>query len=264
MMTSIKKKSIFAFYAIFLTVQLFAQSAANFTDSLGKKQGTWIKYDENKKKVYEGNFVNDIPQGKFIYYSGTGKPRAITVFSQNGRVGYSKHINENGRTVGEGKYIDQKKDSLWKFYDESGKIISEDRYLNGLKNGRSKVYYSNGQLSEEKGWLNGIADGSYTKYFENGQIKQQGQYVKDKAEGKTKFYFPSGKIGVDGAYKDDLKEGPWIHYNEDGTVKKKVVYVNGRSSEKEKPLMTKEEEEKAKKQYENSDKQSGNQEFEPK
>jgi antitoxin component YwqK of YwqJK toxin-antitoxin module len=62
-------------------------------------------------------------------------------------------------------------------------------------------------------------------------------------------------MSVEGAYKNDFKDGLWNFYNEDGTLKKKMVYVNGKTNDKDEGLiMTKEEQEKAKKQYEQTEK----------
>jgi antitoxin component YwqK of YwqJK toxin-antitoxin module len=231
-----------------------AQEKLNFTDTLGRKQGHWIKYNGEKKKVYDGNFKNDIPVGKFIYYLNTGEPWAITIFSEEGKVSHTQHLNKNGKISGEGKYINQQKDSVWKFYDDLGNLKSEESYLNGIKHGKSKVYYSNGQLAEDKGWVNGEIHGMYTKYFENGLIKSQREYIKGSVEGKARYNYPSGKIYAEGSYKNDVKDGVWKFYKEDGTIEKTITYINGKSKNHEDELiMTKEEEERLKKLYENSD-----------
>ena len=57
-------------YLIFLTFLLAiltinAQDTINVIDTHGKKQGHWIKKDKDGKKVYEGQFSNDIPYGTF-------------------------------------------------------------------------------------------------------------------------------------------------------------------------------------------------------
>lgn len=235
---------------LFVSVAV-AQDAPNKTDAKGEKQGYWIKYDENKIKTYEGNFINGIPHGKFIYYTDAAKPWAITFFSENGNISRTQHLNNKGKVVGEGKYINQKKDSLWNFYTEEGNLLSVEFYLDGLKNGTSKVYYNNGQLSEEKEWAKGIAEGYFITYFQNGSIKNKGQFINGKAEGKAIYFNPSGKIGIDGFYKNDFKEGPWNFYNEDGTIKKTLLYKNGKAKDKsEDDILTKEILESDKKKYE--------------
>lgn len=240
--------------ALPLKAQKVQKDQLNFTDTLGRKQGHWIKYDSNKKKVFEGSFKDDVPLGKFTYYSGNNLPWAITVFSQQGKVGYTKHLSAGGKVTAEGKYINRQKDSLWKFYDGTGVLKAEENYLNGIKHGKSKVYYSSGKLAEEKNWSNNLLDGICIKYFENGNIKSQRELIKDKVEGKVRFNHPSGKVYAEGSYINDMKEGVWTFYEENGTVQKKVTYIKGFAQNGEGgALITKEEEERLKKQYENSE-----------
>jgi hypothetical protein len=230
-----------------------AQDAPNITDASGKKQGHWIKYDQAHKKIYDGNFKDNYPVGKFTYYYDSGIPWAVTVFHNNGKIAYTKMFDAGGNITGEGKYLDEKKDSIWKFYNRDGKLISEESYINEKKNGISKVYYSNGQLAEEKMWKNGLADGKWKKYFENGIVKYDGQCKNDKVEGQVKFYQTNGKVDAEGNYLNDLKEGVWKYYREDGTLKAKDTFIKGRSCNPNKDVITKEEEEKQKKQYEGSE-----------
>lgn len=228
---SMKSFSFLIALGIIFSTALFAQEAPNKTDVTGKKQGYWIKLDENKKKIYEGHFENNVPVGVFTYYYDTGIPWSVTVFSQNGKVARTKMYDAGGKLTGEGKYVSEKKDSLWKFYNQDGKILSDEMYVNGSKNGSCKVYYPNGQVSEDKMWKNGVLEGPCKKYFENGQLKYSSQYMKNKVEGKTIFYHASGKIDAEGMYKNDVKDGVWKYYKEDGTLRRQDTYTNGKMIE---------------------------------
>ncbi len=223
---------IFILFFFLLTLSAFAQ---NVTDASGKKQGHWIKLDDDKKKLYEGNFVDNIPVGKFTYYYDIGIPWSITIFSNNGKVAHTQMFDGGGLLTGEGKYVNEKKDSLWKFYSRDGKLLSIENY-------------SNGEIAEEKNWKNGVLEGVCKKYFESGQLKYQGAYVNNKVEGKAIFYHPSGKMSIEGVYKNDLKEGPWKYYKEDGTLERTDEYVNGLFQGKKDPnVIPKEQVEKERK-----------------
>jgi antitoxin component YwqK of YwqJK toxin-antitoxin module len=231
----------------------FAQDAPNIIDASGKKQGHWIKFDQAHKKLYDGNFKDNYPVGKFTYYYDSGIPWAVTIFYKNGKVAYTKMYDAGGNLTGEGKYIDEKKDSIWKFYNSEGKVISDETYVNGKKNGVCRVYYSNGQIAEEKTWKNGIADGKWKKYFDTGIIKYDGQYKNDKVDGHVKFYFPNGNVESEGNYLDDLKEGVWKYNKEDGTLKSKDTFIKGRSCNPDKDVITNQQLDKDKKQNEGSE-----------
>lgn len=246
-------KTIILFFCIYVSSAALAQEAPNKTDASGKKQGHWIKLDAEKKKIYDGNFVDDRPSGKFTYYYPAGEIKSVTVFSKNGTVAYTQIFNAGGKLMGHGKYINEKKDSLWKFYDEEGVLISEENYLNGVKDGKSKVFYRNGQLAEERNLKAGEMDGPRLKYFEDGQIKYKGQYVKGKVEGKVTFYNSAGGIEAEGVYKNDLKDGQWHYYYENGKVKRTDVYQNGRMTSPNPNIIPRDQLEKEKKQYQDSE-----------
>lgn len=226
------------------------QVAPNKTDASGKKQGHWIKLDEKQKKLYDGNFADGKPVGKFTYFYDSGIPWAITVFSDNGKIARTKTFDAGGKLTGEGKYIEEKRDSVWKFYNEEGKIISEETYVNGLKSGNCKVFYHSGGLAEEKMWKNGVADGVWKKYFANGQLKYNGMLVKGKVEGRVTFYYDSGQKEAEGLYKGDLKDGDWNYYTEEGKLKRTDKFIEGVNQNPDRDVIPKEEEEKEKKKYE--------------
>jgi antitoxin component YwqK of YwqJK toxin-antitoxin module len=248
-----KFKIIFIITSILYGGITAAQDAPNKTDAAGKKQGHWIKLDDDKKKIYDGNFENDIPVGKFTYYYNTGIVRSYSVFSQKGKVTRTQVFNSGGTLSAEGKYLNEKKDSLWKFYNSEAKLLSDEIYVNGLKNGACKIYYANGQPAEEKNWKDGILNGVCKKYFEDGQIKYTGQYINNKVEGKAVFYQATGKVEAEGVYKDDLKDGDWKYYKEDGTLKRTDKYIEGKLQGADRNVITKEELEKQKKQYEETE-----------
>jgi len=245
-----KKHFLLVVICSLVFVQAKSQVTTNKTDEKGKKQGLWIKLDDDKKKLYEGNFVDNIPVGKFIYYYDDGKPWSVSIFSNNGTVTHSQMFDAAGKVVGEGKYINQKKDSIWKYYDHKGNLISDENYINGIRNGVSRVYYPNGQLVEEKHWKGGQLDGSCKKYFNTGQIRYEGQHINGKVEGNVKFYYPNGKVNAEGLYVNDLKDGSWKYYKQDGTPDRTDKYINGRLQGDDPNIIPREQEEKEKKQYE--------------
>ena len=246
------KKSFLILLGMLFSAAIFAQEAPNTTDATGKKQGHWIKFDEDHKKIYDGNFVNNIPVGTFTYYYDSGIPWSISVFSKNGNVVRTKMFDAGGKLTGEGKYVNEKKDSVWKFYNQDGKLLSDEVYVLGVKNGTARVYYAKGQISEEKNWKNGVLEGPCKKYFETGQIKYSGGYIKNKVEGKVVYYYGTGKIDAEGMYVNDLKNGPWKYYKEDGTALRTDTYANGKmvdstDKNKDKDSISKEQQAKEKK-----------------
>jgi antitoxin component YwqK of YwqJK toxin-antitoxin module len=81
--------------------------------SEGMMQGVWIGiYKSTGKKAFEGEFIDDEPQGKHVYYYANGKKRL------------------------EGKYQLGIKIGDWKRYDENGVVVLTIRYTSDGKHER--------------------------------------------------------------------------------------------------------------------------------
>lgn len=211
---------------------------AQTKDAEGRKQGYWKKKDERTNKlIYEGEFKDDKPVGRFkYYYPNDTAVRAIMHFKKGGESAYVKLFHQNGKRMAEGKYVGKEiKDSVWVYYDEAGGLLSREKYSMGKKNGPSTVYYRDGNVSEERNYKMDVQDGPFKQYFdENKAIKGQGLYVNGDLEGRTAYYYPNGVEVAAGYYKKGRKDGVWIYREENGKVKEKELFRNGRqASDKE-------------------------------
>lgn len=203
--------------------------AAQTVDANGRKQGYWKKKDEKTNKlIYEGEFKDNKPVGKFIYYYPNDSVRAIMRFREDGKVAYAKLFHMSGGRMGEGKYIGEIKDSLWTYYDEAGRLLSKDRYVNGKKDGLCLVYLPDGKLAEERNYKMDVQHGAFKQYLDGKRLRGQGTYNNGQMEGKATYYFPNGVEVASGYYKNGEKNGPWIYKNEDGKIKERELYVNGK------------------------------------
>lgn len=227
------KKLLFITF-IFNTIFFFAQT----TDASGKKQGYWKQKDEKTNKlVYEGEFKDDKPMGKFKYYYPNDSIRAIIDFKKNGKTAYAKLFHPTGKRMGEGKYnceilSSMNRDSTWLFFDDSGVLISKDKYINGKKDGTSYVYLPDGKIAEEKIYKADILNGPFKQYFDGKKLKGQGTYTNGLLEGKASYFFPNGVEVAAGYYIHDKKTGPWIYKAENGKITEKELYKDGKLASK--------------------------------
>lgn len=219
---------------ILFVIQNFLMFSQTF-DASGKKQGYWKKTDERTGKlIYEGEFKDNKPIGKFkYYYPNDTTTRAVMIFKNDGKISYAKLFHQNGKRAAEGKYINKEtKDSIWTYYDESGTLLSSDTYSVGKKNGKSCVYLVDGTLSEEKFYKNDLQDGVCKQYFDGKTVKSQSNYVNGKQEGRTTYYYPNGTEIATGVYKNGVKNGIWIYKEENGKLKERELYRNGKLASK--------------------------------
>lgn len=210
-------------------VFLMGVALGQTTDASGKKQGYWKKKDDKTNKlVYEGEFKDDKPVGKFKYYYPNDSVKAVMVFKDGGNIAYAKLFHPTGKRMAEGKYIKEIKDSVWIYYDELGVLISKEKYVNGKKDGTTYVYLPDGAVSEERNYKMGVDHGKFKQYFDGKKLKGEGTYVNGNLEGKATYYFPNGVEVASGYYKNGVKEGPWIYKDEKGKIKEKELYKGGK------------------------------------
>lgn len=222
------------FCLIILLLPLYV-SAQNQKDSLGRKQGYWKVYYPNSKHLeYEGLFKDDKPQGLFKYYYEHDTIKAKLDFKKDGKIAYATLYHINGKIMGKGKYLEQKKDSVWEFYNELGELINRENYLQGQRHGLSITYYDSNKVFEKKQYILNKKHGYFIQYFPDGKIKGMGYYIEDKPEGYFVYYAPNGvRVGLI-SYKNGELDGPMIIKEMDNKIKQKVLNKNGYElSEKE-------------------------------
>lgn len=222
------KKLLFILF-VFQSVVLVSQPK----DAGVKKQGYIKKKDDRTNKlIYEGEFKDDKPVGKFKYYYPNDSVRAIMFFKPDGKV-YARLFHANGKRMAEGKYVNKEtKDSVWIYYDDYGVLISKEKYTLGKKDGPSYVYLPDGKLSEERMYKMDVQNGPFKQYFDGKALKGQGNYINGKLEGRVAYYYPNGTEVAAGFYKNDVKTGPWIYREENGKIKEKELYKNGKLASK--------------------------------
>ena len=95
----------FLFFILMLVIPFhgFSQETFNKKDAAGRRQGTWIKLDSAGRKVYEGQFKNNIPQGTFKYYFPGGSMKAVSVFSEDGKTATTTTFFPTGKKNAKGK-----------------------------------------------------------------------------------------------------------------------------------------------------------------
>jgi antitoxin component YwqK of YwqJK toxin-antitoxin module len=211
------------------SVALNAQDTVNIKDPEGRKNGFWIKKDTIGSKIYEGRFSHDIPYGEFRYYYPEGGLKAVNFISDGGKRSRTTTYYKNGRKMAEGIYVDEKKDSIWKFYSQyETVIVSEENYKNGRKDGISKTFYTDGVVAEIMTWKDGVRNGLWEQYYTDGKLKLKCAFADDMKNGPLRTFHINGKPWLTGQYANGNADGTWAYLDEKGIPSKKEYYKMGR------------------------------------
>lgn len=219
----------FLLFMVFFAAGQEARDTINRVDEKGMKQGYWKKYNESGLLKYEGHFVNDNPEGSFIYYYPDEKVKARSEFSHNGTYTKTTTYHYSGNVMTDGFYNNKEKDSLWTYFDINGTLLKEEFYRYHKKYGQWKTYYGNGQVSEEITWVNDKKNGPWKQYYSDGAIKTQGTYEDDEKQGLIEFYYPNGRVEVTGNYDKSYRTGEW-HYMDEQSRVIKIEYYSAEGS----------------------------------
>ena len=220
------------FIISYSVIQLFSYSVfgqtKNQRDAEKRKQGYWEAVDKSGMPVYRGYFKDDKPVGEMKRFFPTGELRLILNYDSTSTFAKVRFFLPNGRLAAQGNYIENKRDSIWIFYNQAQNISSKVEYKAGKRNGLEQKYYSNGFLAEETNWKDEEKDGEWKQYFNNGQLKLKTTYINGKIEGAyTSFYF-DGKKEIEGAYNNGIPDGDWIRYDINGNYAATIKYDKGR------------------------------------
>jgi antitoxin component YwqK of YwqJK toxin-antitoxin module len=222
-----KYLSIF-FIFCFLSLTAFPQDTINRVNPAGQKTGYWIKKDSTGRKIYEGHFRDGMPQGTFRYYYPTGNLKAVSTFSRDGKRSTTTTYFASGKKMAEGIYLDEKRDSLWRFFSEfDGDLLSEEFYKNGKKEGEHKTYYPGKGVAELVTWKNGLREGPWIQYYSDGTIKMRASNKNNNKEGMIEVFSETGGLLIRGYYKEGDPDGIWLYYDSKNKQIKKEIYDKG-------------------------------------
>ena len=226
-----KLRIIIVLLTLFTWLTASAQDKAgiNLTDAHGHKQGKWIKYYPNGVKMYEGSFTDDHPVGEFRRYDEDGALKSLLIYSSDGLGAEAEMYHANGFPASKGKYVDKKKEGVWKFYSsgKKGMLIGEENYAGNKKTGYAFKYYPDGSVAEKIIYKDDKKNGEWIQYHHGGKLALKSSFVNGLVEGKYQAWYENGQTEFLGQYKYDVRDGEWIIYNKDGSVKYRIEYVDG-------------------------------------
>jgi len=209
----------------FLPFTLFAQ--INQTDVNGLRQGLWKKEQLNGKLLYEGNFKDGKPVGKWKRFHEGGQVKAIINYETGSDSAFAQLFDEWGKKVAEGNYVDEKKAGRWIYFTENRKVADEN-FVDGVKQGVSRKYYVTGELLETSDWKDGKQEGNYRVFFKNGGPFLECKMSDNKRNGLCLSYFQNNKVELEAHYRAGLRHGDWNYYDETGKLVYTLKYDSGK------------------------------------
>jgi antitoxin component YwqK of YwqJK toxin-antitoxin module len=197
-----------------------------------KREGVFRFYlidstDHSKRyKIWEQTYENDKLNGQWRTYSLRGTLVSFQTFKDDSVNGLTRNFWIDGRTImDEQEYFNGHNRYIQRDYYKNGKLESETHFENGKGNGTGRKLYENGNPKEEVNLKNGVFDGTRKYYYPNGQLWIEQTYRLGKSWTVIANYTDKGVKRDAGTLHDG--NGTIIFYNDDGTVREVVQYVDG-------------------------------------
>jgi len=183
--------------------------------------------DHSKRfRIWQQTYSNDKLNGQWLTYTLKGTLANFQTFKNDSLHGLSRHFWIDSKTiVEETEYFNGQNKRIQKTFHKDGKPEAEIPYENGKISGTGKKYYKDGTLMEVAQFKDGEFNGVRKYYYPNGQLWIEQIYKEGKSWTVVANYTEKGQKRDGGTLKNG--NGTIIFYNEDGSVRETIIYMNG-------------------------------------
>jgi antitoxin component YwqK of YwqJK toxin-antitoxin module len=216
------KPFLYSLIALFLSVNLWAQTEINQLDAQGKRHGIWKKLYQNGNLRYIGQFEHGKEVGTFKFYPITGEkhPMVIKKFNKTTDLATVEYYSTKGVLESTGQMSGKKRIGQWTYFFADGKtVMSIENYKDGLLDGELKIFYKSGKLTELSHYKNGKKHGNSLRYSDEGVLMENLTYKDGVIHGPAVIYDEKGEVFARGSYENGIKAGIW-EFNMDGEMVK--------------------------------------------
>ena len=203
-------------------------------------------------RIWEQEYSKDSLDGEWRIYNLAGT--VVQVFEyDNGRLISAKSYWIDGTSLMSDAVYAPQDDTYYveRTYDHvTGARTSQVAYIDGELNGPALTFYPNGQLERMSNYASGQLEGSARSYYPDGTLQEEALFVLGEYHDKKKYYHPNGQLWIEEEYNFGLAwnivanfdstgiardpgtlhngNGTVLYYNDDGTLRETITYVEGR------------------------------------
>ncbi len=131
-------------------------------------------FDEFGKQVAEGNYVNQLKEGNWIYFSGIRKI-AEEQFKLGLKYGISLKYYDTGELMEEIDWVNGMQQGNYQIYFKTGNPYLQCKMSYDQRNGLCLIHTQNGKLELEANYKNNLRHGEW-KFYEDGKFQYRLEY----------------------------------------------------------------------------------------
>jgi len=194
----------------------------------GKKDSTWLFYDQNGTLDKQMGYALDSLHGAYIVYFPEGTVNTAGSYEYGKKTGHWIWNLPDGKGVEmEGDFSSNLQNGPWQYYYSSGELSYKANYSKGLRSGEWLYFYKDGTPYRKGVYLNDLKEGLWQTWYEDGTLLMKGSYLEGKEWGVWENFWENGRLKNKATFKDGKLNGPWVSYTPNGTLILAGSYKNG-------------------------------------
>ena len=207
----------FMIYLFILVFSIFFISCSKNSLDVTKEKNSIIFYDANLKVKQ----INLDESGIILNIQTFNNEKLETEWiPDNNNLEEFYEYYGNGKVKVKGYLKNNKKHSLWSYYDREGHLLIERYFSYDMPNNIWIWYDHHGhhKIDKYKIYSDIRNDGSFTRYYQSSNIKEKKNYVYNKLDGEYNLFHDSeaNSIYLKGYYLAGAKINDWEIFNEQG------------------------------------------------
>lgn len=191
----------------------------------------------DSEKIYEGEFVNGLPEGHGTFYDSNGQLMHEGEYLKGMKHGLGKAYSKVGLVEYDGGYCQDLYHGPGISYDKEGEVEHDGywqfggKYLGEIKNdlpeGEGTAFTPNGEMVYSGEWYHGVPHGAGKQYSKDHYF--EGRFLNGCKEGPGTVYWKiSGKPAVTGTWRRSMQDGEMTYYDRKGNEISHVLFRNGK------------------------------------
>ncbi|MBE8723781.1 toxin-antitoxin system YwqK family antitoxin [Flavobacterium hungaricum] len=178
--------------------------------AFGSENGKSIRYYNNKSKMSEGEYQNDLHNGNTTYYNQKGEPILIVNYENDAPKFYIRK-NKTGE-LNEKVVIENQTAAIASQYP-NGKTAIQFTINKGNLQGKFVINNAEGKPDYESSYKDDVLDGDRIEYYANGKVYKKEHFVNNEYDGKQEYFKEDGQLWASITIKKDELHGDSLLYN---------------------------------------------------
>lgn len=210
---------------LFVKYNQYRQKMAEGQLVNGLEQGVWKYYYPNGTMKYEMTYDKGEQSGTISYFFKNGKPYYEMNYNKNSREGFYKSFYLNGKVNSTGYYLNDAQHGEWTFYNADGTLNESNFYQEGTLVGLTNIYLPQNKLSRQSIYKDGFFN-NYIQYDTAG--KAYNTTGLKFGTGVLKLVEPNNRVTYECSYIGGKKHGKSISYYVPGKIEATDSFYMGR------------------------------------